>query len=211
MHDAPEPAAQPAYDGAAGAWRGERAARAVLKLSSFPTRIRLNLATLEISTRRHDGADSAQWLGRSNLKVRMRHATDDIKSVPQTKQLQPSRMRAVTSPLGGGSQAESLIPEHPGSESDRVDVRVSSPPAKFHCELGLAVAFPTWTSSSGVEALGPFRGNAALSGAAFRGCAVDAGALGNAARSATLAVHAVSAGTCAHLAACASLAARHRL
>jgi hypothetical protein len=29
LHDAPEPAAQPAYDGAAGAWRGERAARAV--------------------------------------------------------------------------------------------------------------------------------------------------------------------------------------
>jgi hypothetical protein len=29
LHDAPEPAAQPAYDGAAGAWRGELAARAV--------------------------------------------------------------------------------------------------------------------------------------------------------------------------------------
>ena len=36
LHDAPEPAAQPAYDGAAGAWRGERAARAVFRLSSCP-------------------------------------------------------------------------------------------------------------------------------------------------------------------------------
>ncbi len=33
LHAAPEPAAQSAYDGAAGAWRGERAARAVLKFS----------------------------------------------------------------------------------------------------------------------------------------------------------------------------------
>jgi hypothetical protein len=33
LHDAPEPAAQSAYDGAAGAWRGERAARAVSKFS----------------------------------------------------------------------------------------------------------------------------------------------------------------------------------
>jgi hypothetical protein len=32
LHAAPEPAAQPAYDGAAGASRGERAARAVFKL-----------------------------------------------------------------------------------------------------------------------------------------------------------------------------------
>jgi hypothetical protein len=61
------------------------------------------------------------------------------------------RRGIVTLPLGGGAQAESLIPEHPGSESDRVDVRLggSSPPAKFHRELGLAVVFATWNSSSG--------------------------------------------------------------
>jgi hypothetical protein len=64
-----------------------------------------------------------------------------------------------------------------------------------------------------VEALGPFRGtgSAALSSAASRGCAVDTCALGNAACSATLAVQAVVAGTCAHPAACASQRRRYKL
>ena len=85
LHDAPEPAAQSAYDGAAGAWRGERAAG--LKLSSSNLKLP---DSIESSYARNFGADSAQWLVRSNLKVRMRHATNKygIKSgVPQTKQL----------------------------------------------------------------------------------------------------------------------------